>query len=480
MIVTFKKNAFIELVNMDILNAIGPLDGRYKKKVLPLADIFSEKGLMKYRIIAEVEYLIALSGHHGIKVRPFTDKEKEFLRELHKLSDEDALFLKNIEVTDHGIKNINNGKKTNHDIKAVEYYIKERLRDNSLNDCLEWVHFALTSEDINNIAYSLMLSDAISKVLLPSIEMLYEKIEKFAQDYKDVPMLARTHGQPASPTTVGKEFKVFSSRMNRQMDSLGSSRVMVKLNGATGNYNAHSAAYPDIDWRQFSIVFIESFNNGRRIKLQPNLITTQIEPRDSYIEIFDNIRRLNTILLDFSQDMWRYISDDWLVQKPAEGEVGSSTMPHKINPINFENCEGNLGLANALFSFFSAKLPVSRLQRDLSDSTVARNYGLGLGYSLIAYTSAISGLGKIAVNKEKVMSALEAHPEVISEAIQTVLRKEGFKMPYEKLKELTRGKKITLDDLKGFIKQLEIPEEVKQYLLKITPQNYTGIAKLLV
>jgi len=464
---------------METLEAISPIDGRYRRKTKELSDYFSEKALISNRIRVEGEYLIALSKHPQTSLREFSEQEKETIRNLYDVSLEDAQIVKNIEVKDHGVESINNGKKTNHDVKAVEYYIKDRLGKTSLEDCVEWVHFALTSADTDNIAYGLMLRDALENVVVPSLESVYENLEKFAHEYAIVSMLARTHGQSASPTTTGKEFKVFASRLKRQVNQLENFGLLVKLNGATGNYNAHYAAYSDIDWLSFSEQFIESFNNKNKIKLEPNLITTQIEPHDTYAELFDNISRVNTILLDFDQDIWRYISDDWIKQKPKEGEVGSSTMPHKVNPIDFENSEGNLGMANALFSYFSTELPKSRLQRDLSDSTVKRNFGVALAHSLIGYKSILSGLGKIEINEEKITEALESHPEIISEAYQTILRKEGLTSPYELLKEMTRGKKVLIDDLRNFVDGLEIPDDVKERLKEITPQNYTGLAKVI-
>ena len=395
------------------------------------------------------------------------------MRKLYGLSIEDAAVVKAIEMKGYG-----KIKPTNHDVKAVEYFMKESLKGTSLEDSLEWVHFALTSEDVNNFAYGLMLSESLEKVVLPAAQELYASIEKIAHQYGHVPMLARTHGQPASPTTFGKEMKVFSARMKRQLDQLEKKEILVKLNGATGNYNAHNLAYPEVDWLAFTGNFVEKFNEGRRIKLKPNYITTQIESHDNYAELFDNLRRLNTILIDFNRDIWRYISDEWITQKPVEGEIGSSTMPHKVNPIDFENSEGNLGLANALFSYFSTKLPVSRLQRDLSDSTVERNVGVALAHSLIGYKSALKGLTKISVNELKVIRALEEHPEIISEAIQTVLRRERAEMPYEKLKELTR-EKVTLDDFGHFIDGLDVTDKIKEELKSITPTNYIGIASLL-
>ncbi len=455
------------------LEAISPIDGRYRRFTEPLAN-FSEKGLIKYRLTVEGEYLIALSDHSQIGVREFSHDEISLIRNLYNISTEEAEVVKAIEVKGHG-----STKPTNHDVKAVEYYMKEKLRGTSLEDCLEWVHFALTSEDTNNLAYALMLSDGVSGVIIPAAEELRETLDTLAIRYRDTPMLARTHGQPASPTTFGKEFKIFASRLEWQLGQLENYEILVKLNGATGDYNAHKIAYPEVNWIDFTRNFIEGFNKRREIKLEPNFITAQIEPHDTYAELFDNIRRLNTILIDFDQDMWRYISDEWIVQKPVEGEVGSSTMPHKINPIDFENSEGNLGLANALFEFFSRKLPISRLQRDLSDSTVERNFGVALAHSLIGYKSASKGLSKIYVDERKVVEELDKHPEVISEAIQTVLRKDGIEMPYEKLKELTRGRKVTMADFKTFIEGLDISRELKDRLEAITPRNYTGLAQLL-
>lgn len=356
--------------------------------------------------------------------------------------------------------------------------MKRQLKGTSLEDSLEWIHFALTSEDVNNIAYGLMLSKSLDRVILPVLNELYNTLEKMAETYKSCPMLARTHGQYASPTTFGKEFHVFASRLERQIKQLEQYEILVKLNGATGNYNAHHIAYPDVDWTAFTRDFIEQCRGES--KLKPNFVTTQIEPHDTYAELFDNIRRINTILIDFNADIWRYISDDWIKQKPVEGEVGSSTMPHKVNPIDFENSEGNLGMANALLTYFSTKLPISRLQRDLSDSTVERSFGVALGHCLIGYKSTLRGLSKVAVNEERVRVELEKHPEVIAEALQTVLRRERVDMPYERLKELTRGRAVTIDDFRTFIDSLDVSDAVKDELRQITPANYTGIAALLV
>ena len=396
------------------------------------------------------------------------------VRSVYELEDSDAKIISDIEI--RGYKDI---KATDHDVKAVEYYIKDRLGETSLKDALEWVHFAITSEDTNNIAYALMLSDSLQKVLIPKIEEVVSGLDALSKKYKDLPMLARTHGQSASPTTFGKEMRVFSSRVEKRLEGLKSIRIQAKLNGATGNYNAHVAAFPKVNWMAFSKKFIDGFNKNRTQKLEANLVTTQIECHDNYVAVFDTIRSINTILLDLNQDMWRYISDDWVVQKPAEGTVGSSTMPHKINPIKFENSEGNLGMANSMFEFFARKLPVSRLQRDLSDSTVARNFGSAFAHSLVAYEYLLKGLRMISINEDKIKEELRNHPEVIAEAVQTILRREGEKMPYEKLKKLTRGKKITLTDIHDFIKSLQISDKVKRELLKITPENYTGLASKL-
>ncbi|MBP6060772.1 MAG: adenylosuccinate lyase [Candidatus Pacebacteria bacterium] len=453
-----------------ISGAINPLDGRYFEKTRPLSEYFSEEALMKYRVIVEGEYFIALSLSGKTKLRKISSTEIKEVRKLYQLNDKDFTEIKNIE------------KKTNHDVKAVEYFLKAHLTKTTLKDTLEWIHFGLTSEDINNLAYALTLSDAVQNIILPTIQNITDEINKLASKYKDLPMLSRTHGQSASPTTFGKEMRVFSARLEKRILGLKSIAIQAKLNGATGNFNAHYVAYPKVNWPEFSQKFIESFNKNpkeRNQKLEANLITTQIECHDSYVAVFDTIRRINTILLDFNQDMWRYISDGWVGQIPKAGETGSSTMPHKINPIDFENSEGNLGLANALFEFFARKLPVSRLQRDLSDSTVERSFGTAFGYSFLAYTSLLKGLGKIKINEEKIVSELNAHPEVITEAIQTILRREGVEMPYEKLKDLARGKEITLSDIHAFIETLEVNPKVKKELLSITPQNYTGLASSL-
>ncbi|MEK7539540.1 MAG: adenylosuccinate lyase [Patescibacteria group bacterium] len=454
------------------LNSISPIDGRYEKYTEDLIPYWSESALMKYRIIVEGEYFIAFSG---LKLmRKISENERQMIRSLYDLSEKEAQIISDIELK--GYKNI---QATDHDVKAVEYFIKDNFLKTSLKDSLEWVHFAITSEDTNNIAYALMLSDSLEHVLIPKIKKIVSELDALAKKYKNLPMLARTHGQSASPTTFGKELKVFVSRIKKNLEDLKNIKIQAKLNGATGNWNAHVVAYPSIDWPKFSKEFIESFNKNRAQKLEANLITTQIECHDSYVAIFDILRRINTILLDFNQDMWRYISDEWVGQKPVDGAVGSSTMPHKINPIKFENSEGNLGMANAMFEFFTRKLPISRLQRDLSDSTVERNFGVAFSHCLVAYNYLFKGLGQISVNKTKIKEDLMNHPEVITEAIQTILRREGVKMPYEKLKELTRGKQITLLDIHKFIDTLEVSAKIKKELLKITPENYTGLASKL-
>ena len=459
-----------------IQGAINPLDGRYFEKTRALAPYFSEQALMKYRVLTECEYLIALSETKGIGIRKLSEREKIIIRNLYKnFSLKDAQMISNIELK--GYKNI---KATNHDFKAIEYFIKEKLGKTSLKNVLEFVHFGLTTWDATNIAYALMLSDSLEHVLIPEINKTVRELDSLTKKYKNLPMLARTHGQPASPTTFGKEIKVFVTRIEKRIEELENTKIEAKLNGASGNYNALYVAYPKIDWIKFSRKFIESFNKTRTLKLAPNLITTQIECYDSFIAVFDTLRRINTVLLNFNQDMWRYISDDWVGQKPKAGEVGSSTMPHKINPWFLENSEGNLGTANALFEFFARKLPISRLQRDLSDSTVLRSIGTALGHSLIGYKYLNNQLGRLVVNKEKMLEDLNYHPEIITEAIQTILRREGVKMPYEKLKELTRGKQVTLLDLHKFINALEVSDKIKKELLKITPENYTGLASKLV
>jgi adenylosuccinate lyase len=449
------------------LEAITSVDGRYKKITAPLAQYFSEQALIRYRIIVEGEYLIALSEQKSIGLRPFSVHEKKLIRGLYALSTEDAQKVKELESV------------TNHDVKAVEYFMKEKLGATSLKRDLEWIHFALTSEDTNNLAYALMLSESLRDVIIPALTNILRFLDVFALEHKGLAMLARTHGQSASPTTLGKEFKVFSARVARQLKVLKATRILVKLNGATGNYNAHVAAYPKLDWMKFTSSFVTKLSLQRKIHLEPNLITTQIEPHDTYAELFDVLRRINIILIDCNQDIWRYISDGWITQKTKEGEIGSSTMPHKVNPIDFENSEGNLGIANALFGHFSTKLPISRLQRDLSDSTVERNFGTAFAHCLVAYASMFKGLNKISAYSEKVSAELEQHQEVLAEALQTILRREGVSMPYEELKKLTRGKRVTKKDFVTFINKLKVSKDVKKELLAISPETYIGLASTL-
>lgn len=449
------------------LNSVTPIDGRYEKHTKELAQFFSEGALISYRILMEGEYLIALSGAK-IGLKKLSLKDIKSIRALYKLPFEELERVKEIE------------RITNHDVKAVEYFIKEKLGHTGLKNNLEWVHFGLTSEDTNNIAYALILRDALEISIIPKIEEIISELDKLAQKYKNLPMLARTHGQSASPTTFGKEMAVFTNRLEKRLSLLKNIKIEAKLNGATGNYNAHVAAYPKVNWVKFSQDFINSFNAGHTQKLDTNLLTTQIEPHDSYVMIFDALKHINTILLDLDQDMWRYISDGWLGQKPKEGEVGSSTMPHKINPIDFENSEGNLGTANAMFEFFARKLPISRLQRDLTDSTVERSFGSAFAYSYLGYVSLLRGLSKITVNENKMKEDLLAHPEVIAEAIQTVLRRENYPIPYEMLKDLTRGKTVILKDFHNFIDKLDLRPQIKKELKSFTPDNYTGLASKLV
>lgn len=456
------------------LNSISPIDGRYKKYTDSLSPYFSEAASMKYKIMVEGEYLIALSKLSSFKLRKFSEQEVKKIRSLYNLSNADAEIINQIELT--GYKKI---KATQHDFKAIEYFLKEKLGKTSLKDVLEFIHFGLTSEDASNIAYALMISESVKNIYIPELENVISKIGKLAKENKNVAMLARTHGQPASPTTFGKEMKIYEERLKRQLTQIQNHKILAKINGATGNYNALHASNQNIDWIKFSQNFIPAIGKFRNVNLETNLYTTQIEPHDSYVELFDIMRRVNIIIIDFNQDMWRYISDGWLGQKAVEGEVGSSTMPHKINPLFLENSEGNLGMANAFFQFFAQKLPISRLQRDLSDSTVLRNIGTSFGHCLIGFKYLDRQLGRIIVNKEKVLSDLNEHPEVITEAIQTILRREGVVMPYEKLKELSRGKKISIENIRVFINTLDVSAKVKSELLKITPVNYTGIASKL-
>lgn len=455
---------------LEPLTAVSSVDGRYRAIGAELTEHFSEFGLIRARLLVETEYLIALSDT-GIGMRKLSAEEKAILQQLPHISTEEAQIVKKIER--EGYEGV---PATNHDVKAIEYFIKMKLAKTSLKDISEWTHFALTSEDVNSIAQGIMLRSALQSVILPALEEIRGALDTSAAENAATPMLARTHGQSATPTTFGKEMRVFESRLARQLEQLRARAILVKFGGATGNFNAHFVALPDIDWRAFAKKFVTGLNVGYKISMELNEVTTQIEPHDTYAELFDNMRRVNVILTDLSQDMWRYVSDGWVTQRPKEGEVGSSAMPHKVNPIDFENAEGNFGVANALFTHFSQKLPVSRLQRDLSDSTVIRTFGTAFAHSLVGYRSLVRGLGKVSVNAGAMLEALQAHPEVIAEAIQTVLRREGVEVPYEKLKELTRGKQVTLDDFAQFIDGLDIKADVKKRLKELRPENYIGLA----
>ena len=452
-----------------MINAINPLDGRYFEKMKALQPYFGEFALMKYRVMMETEFLICLSDSKLTNLRKLTAKEIEMLRALYEnFSEKSYKVIKDFEAT------------TNHDVKAVEYFIKDAFKGTSLKDALEYVHFGLTSEDTNNCANALMLALANKNVIAPTLQNIEKTLLAFSRQYKDLPMLARTHGQSASPTTFGKELFVFVARLKRQCQQISKYKLLIKLNGATGNYNAFYAAYPKANWAAFTKKYTAHLSKVAGISFEANLITTQIEPHDTYAELFDMIRRANTILIDLNQDMWRYISDGYITQKTKAGEVGSSTMPHKVNPIDFENSEGNLGIANALFEFFSRKLPISRLQRDLSDSTVERAFATAYGHSLLAYISLEKGLSKISINEQKITDDLLAHPEVVAEAIQTVLRRENYPIPYEALKALTRGKQVTMHDFSVFIDSLNVSSKIKAELKKFTPLSYIGIATKLV
>ncbi len=446
------------------LLALSPLDGRYAGKVDALRPIFSEYGLIRARMRVEVEWLLALAAEPGIAGLPaFDDGATARLRSLAAgFTVEDAARVKAIEAT------------TNHDVKAVEYFIKQRLEDDAgLAPALEFVHFACTSEDINNLAYALMLNQARQEVLLPKLDALIQKLRAMAHEHAVLPMLSRTHGQTASPTTVGKELANVVARLHRQGEQLAAVSLSGKANGAVGNYNAHVAACPDVDWPAFARRFVESLD------LDFNPYTTQIEPHDSIAEIADAQKRIGTICIDLCRDTWGYISLGYFSQAVQAGEVGSSTMPHKVNPIDFENAEGNFGVANALFEHFAAKLPVSRWQRDLSDSTVLRALGTAFGHALIGFDALLRGLDKLSVNQRRLAADLDASWEVLAEAVQTVMRRHGLPNPYEQLKALTRGQGITEASMRAFIASLALPDADKQRLLAMTPGSYTGLAERL-
>ncbi len=445
---------------MNALTAISPIDGRYRGKIENLANYFSEFALIKYRVLVEIEYFIALTGNDIAALNDFPAEKAEDLRDIYMdFSEEDALKIKEIE------------KVTNHDVKAVEYFIKEKLAALGLSKYEEFIHFGLTSQDINNTAVPLSLRDAVYQEYIPLLDDIIGTLNEFSQQWKDIPMLARTHGQPASPTRLGKEIYVFVERLDIQKRQLLAVPFSAKFGGATGNMNAHFVAFPETDWVAFANNFV---NNTLRIERSQT--TTQIEHYDNAAALFDAMKRINSIILDLDRDMWSYISMEYFKQKIKEGEIGSSAMPHKVNPIDFENSEGNIGMANAIFEHLAAKLPVSRLQRDLTDSTVLRNVGVPIAHTLIAFHSTLKGLSKLLLNKEKLNADLENNWAVVAEAIQTVLRREGYPKPYEALKGLTRtNESITAKSIAEFIDTLDVSDAIKAELSLISPQNFTGI-----
>ena len=448
-------------MNLDVLTAISPIDGRYRSKTEALADYFSEYALIRYRIRVEIEYFITLCELPLPQLKPFDHSLFPRLRDIYlKFDEKGAQRVKDIE------------KITNHDVKAVEYYIKEQFDAiGGLESFKEFVHFGLTSQDINNTSVPLALKEALHKVFYPQVEELIAQLQAYADEWKDVPMLAKTHGQPASPTRLGKEIMVYVYRLTEQLNTLKAEKITAKFGGATGNFNAHHVACPDYDWRAFGNRFV-----SEKLGLEREQYTTQISNYDYLAAIFDGIRRINTIIIDLDRDFWMYISMDYFKQKIKPGEVGSSAMPHKVNPIDYENSEGNLGMANAVLTFLSMKLPISRLQRDLTDSTVLRNIGVPLGHSIIAIQSTLKGLRKLILHEEKIDADLDNTWAVVAEAIQTILRREGYPHPYEALKQLTRtNKTMTEETIHDFINTLNVKPEVKQELLAITPHNYTGI-----
>ncbi|MCD4788634.1 MAG: adenylosuccinate lyase [Bacteroidales bacterium] len=444
------------------VSAISPVDGRYRKYLAGLSFYFSEAALINYRIFVEIEYFIALCNIPLPQLKNFDKNRFDDLRAVcRNFTFQDAIKVKKIEKT------------INHDVKAVEYYLKKEFDKLGLSEYKEFLHFGLTSQDITNTAVPYSLKLACNDSLFPQINKVINKLSNLSKEWKNVPMLARTHGQPASPTILGKEIYVFAERLKQQMKLLKSVPFTAKFGGATGNFNAHYVAYPEIDWKKFADDFIKS------IGLERQKITTQIEHYDNLAAFFDGVKRINTILIDLDRDMWTYISMDYFKQKIKPGEVGSSTMPHKVNPIDFENSEGNLGIANAMFNHLSGKLPISRLQRDLTDSTVSRNTGVPVAHSLLSYKMLLKGLNKLILNEEKIKQDLEDNWAVVAEGIQTILRREGYPKPYEKLKELTRkSKKINRESIREFINKLNVSEKVKEELRNITPENYTGV-KLL-
>lgn len=452
-------------MELSSLTAVSPVDGRYGDKVSPLRAIFSEYGLLKFRVEVEVRWLQKLAATAEIKEVPAFDADANAYLDaiVANFNETDAARIKTIERT------------TNHDVKAVEYFLKEKVESvPALHAVSEFIHFACTSEDINNLSHALMLETARRDVVLPYWKQIIAAVKDLAQQYRDIPLLSRTHGQPATPSTLGKEMANVAYRMERQLRQLEKVEVLGKINGAVGNYNAHIAAYPEVDWHQLSESFVTSLG------ITWNPYTTQIEPHDYIAELFDCIARFNTILIDFDRDIWGYVALNHFKQKTIAGEIGSSTMPHKVNPIDFENSEGNLGLANAVMQHLASKLPVSRWQRDLTDSTVLRNLGVGVGYALIAYQATLKGISKLEVNRERLLDELDHNWEVLAEPIQTVMRRYGIEKPYEKLKELTRGKRVDAAGMQTFIDSLALPEEEKTRLKQMTPANYLGRAIQLV
>lgn len=447
-------------MELNTLTAVSPIDGRYRRHTKDLSPYFSEYALIRYRVMVEIEYYIALCELPLPQLKDFDTSLFPALRDIFENFDEtDALQIKEIERT------------TNHDVKAVEYFLKEKFDALGVGSQKEFIHFGLTSQDINNTAIPFSIQEALNEVYLPLLDDIVVKLNEQAAEWDNIPMLARTHGQPASPTRLGKEWKVFHERLVKQVELLKSLPHVAKFGGATGNFNAHAAAYPDINWVEFGNNFTQQY-----LTLQRSHPTTQIEHYDFLAALFDNLKRINTILLDFSRDVWQYVSINYFKQKIVEGEIGSSAMPHKVNPIDFENAEGNLGIANAVYEHLSAKLPISRLQRDLTDSTVLRNVGVPIGHSLIALQSLKKGLNKLQVNQGAIQDELEENWVVLAEAIQTILRREGYPKPYETLKALTRNnEKITEGTIKKFIASLEISEGIKQELFAITPFNYVGV-----
>ncbi len=451
-------------MSLTTLTALSPLDGRYADKVAPLRPIFSEFGLMHRRVQVEIEWLLALAAAPEVpELAPFAPAQITSLRALASgFGTAEGERVKAIEAT------------TNHDVKAIEYFIKERMAaDPALAGAREFVHFGCTSEDVNNLSYALMLRDARGEVLLPQLDAVIERLRELAHANADVPMLARTHGQTASPTTLGKELANVVARLTRQRAQFAGVEIQGKINGAVGNFNAHLVAYPEVDWRAFAGRFVRSLGLGC------NAYTTQIEPHDGIAEYCDAVRRANTVLIDLARDIWGYISLGYFGQTLKAGEVGSSTMPHKVNPIDFENAEGNFGLANALLGHFAEKLPISRWQRDLTDSTVLRALGVAFGHTLVALASLQKGLGKLTVHRERIAADLDASWEVLAEAVQTVMRRYGLPQPYEQLKALTRGHGISRESMRGFIAGLDLPTDAKQRLLELTPAGYTGLAGTL-